>query len=182
MQPRPAVRILAFTGKHTGKFLWYGMFGMPVLDKYRVSVKIFFSSMGSTGLGHERVERCQELGMRWEEDIWGVLSEEERYLRAKDRRMDTREQTSDHGYQLVLVGSPVKRTWSHDTETLPQPYLCALHIQLSGFCCTFSLFLELNFLSTKYTERPDKRKMTSETSPGLSFPPRHVLTRCCPFD
>lgn len=66
--------------------------------------------MGSTGLGHERVERCQELGMRWEEEIWGVLSKEERYLWAKDQRMDSREQTSDHCYQLFLVGSQVKRT------------------------------------------------------------------------
>lgn len=52
-------------------------------------------------MGQERVERCQELGMRWEEEIWGVLSEEERYLWAKDQRMDMREQTSDHRYQLL---------------------------------------------------------------------------------
>lgn len=49
MQPRPAMRILAFTGKHTGKFLWYGMFGMPALHKYHVSVKIFFQVWGVLG-------------------------------------------------------------------------------------------------------------------------------------
>lgn len=59
--------------------------GMSV-DKHSVSVKIFLS-MGSIGVGYKRVEGCQVFGMRWEEKMWGVVNEEERFLRIKDHKM-----------------------------------------------------------------------------------------------
>lgn len=153
------------------------MFGMPVLDKYYVSVKIFFRVWGV--LGWDMKEWKGAKGLEWGgRRKFGVCWVKEKDISGLKIR-GWIEQTSDHLHQLFLVGSRVKRTPQHETL----PYLCALHIQLLGFYRTFSsLFLEFNFLSMKYKERPDKREMTSETSSGLPFPPRNILTHCCPFD